>query len=52
MMSMISCRWDHSFPWKYRDASFNTWGLLVCPSCATELERVWSFRTLETRPAY
>ena len=42
MSSVLTCRWDHSFPWKYRDTSFDTLGHLVCPSCATELERVWA----------
>jgi hypothetical protein len=51
-MSSMTCRMDHSFPWKYHDASFNTVGHLVCPSCQTELERVWSFKTLYVRPAY
>lgn len=52
MTSILTCRVDHSFPWKYRDAIFNTAGQLICPSCETELERVWSFKTLYTRPEY
>ena len=52
MSSTVTCHWDHSFPWKYRDASFDAQGHMTCPSCGTELERVWSFKTLYVRPTY
>ena len=51
-MSSATCTMDHAFPWKYRTAEFNVAGHMVCPSCRTELERVWSMRTLYTRPTY
>jgi hypothetical protein len=43
MSSTLTCRMDHAFPWRYRYASFNTGGHLICPSCETELECVWAY---------
>jgi hypothetical protein len=51
-MSTTTCRRDHSFPWSYHETYFDPAGHLICPSCGTELERVWSFRTIYDRPTY
>ena len=52
VMSTLTCRWDHSFPWKYHEAVFSPDGHLICPSCGTELERVWHFRTPDGPPTH
>jgi len=52
MSSLQTCALDHAFPWRYRDVSYGANGTLCCPSCRTELERVWSFRTCYTRASY
>jgi hypothetical protein len=46
VVSITTCRLDHSFPWKYHQAVFDEGGHLVCPSCGTELECVWRFQRL------
>lgn len=52
MSSSLSCRIDHSFPWKYHDTVFDAMGHMICPSCRTELERAWSMRTIYVRGSY
>ena len=52
MPSLVTCTYDHGFPWQYRHVQFTSTGAMCCPSCETELERVWSMRTHYDPPGY
>lgn len=41
----LICPKQHTFPWNYSTVSFAD-GVLVCPSCGTDLQRLWTLREL------
>jgi hypothetical protein len=51
-MSATTCWRDHTFPWRYSELVVGAAGALACPSCHTDLNTLWSLRSVYRAPTY